>query len=92
MVKLWKLSNHTLTLGVLFSGPVFSTRLAASDRLAKGHSSLIQLERFCFRSHIQDAHSKCSLFYTMVTPTTLYAAKVWCTGLTSSDWSSVSRL
>ncbi|KAJ7110697.1 hypothetical protein O6H91_Y570600 [Diphasiastrum complanatum] len=84
-------SSYTY-LGVLFTRPIFTMRQVASDRLGKGHSSLVQLERFCFRSHIYDAPSKCSLFDTMVTPTALYAAEAWCTSLTSSDWSRISRL
>jgi hypothetical protein len=53
-------------LGVQFSGPCFSLRLALQPQIAKGYGSLALLERQCFHHHFQDISSKMSLMDSLI--------------------------
>ena len=79
-------------LGVQFSGPRFSLRLALKPRINKGYGSLALLRRQCFRHHFQDISSKMDLLNTLIRPTVLYGSEIWAPSLLKSDWALAERL
>ena len=76
-------------LGVKFSGPRFSLRLAIQSRVGKVMDSLALLERQCFRHHFHDISSKLSLFDSLVHLTVLYGFVVWGPSLIVSNCASI---
>ena len=86
-----EISSSYMYLGVMFSGPRFSTRPAIQPKINKGMGSLALLEKQCFRHHFQDTSSKLSLLDALVRLNVLYGSMVW-GPLLSSDWASIERV
>ena len=68
--------NYTY-LGVVFTGPSFSMRKAATSRLMRGYAALAQLEKMCSLIQFQEPRTKLWLFDTLATSTALYGVQIW---------------